>query len=232
MLFALAQLKTWVSSCLFNPPEIAKIEWESQNVSLSFCHLPVSSLKFHKSPLYSKLASLLMELLLSCRLTLVNYVSARTLVLIQATREIKSFSKVPVASNSCVFFHNNKQMKFLKEVNTQIIYIQRNNFLIRCLFLSLTEVSTKSLKSPGESPAGSHINIGKAGFLLVWRNYLIIFARRVWRKIFLEGRKAPGWWRKESTSCVIRAGSHWSVFCEMTQRGFSVLQHAVGMSGD
>lgn len=62
-----------------------------------------------------------MELHFSCRLTLANF-SARTLILIQATSEIKSFSKMPVASDSNMLFYNSKRMKFLKEVNTNHIH--------------------------------------------------------------------------------------------------------------
>lgn len=63
----MAQLKALVSNCLFNPPGTAKRDGESQDVSLCFCHLLLSSGKFHKSLPYSKLTFLLMDLHLSCR---------------------------------------------------------------------------------------------------------------------------------------------------------------------
>lgn len=145
----------------------------------------------------------------------------------QATGELASFSTVQVTSNPGVLFPNTKKLEFLNELSTQITYNQWSN-LIRCLFLSLVEISTRSLKSPGESPAGRYVITGTAEHLLVWPHYLVIFAKRnLKNKSSQRAGKPhdiPGWWRKESTSCVIEARQPPKCVLWMTQRGFSIIK--------
>lgn len=91
-----------------------------------------------------------------------------------------------------------KSSAYKLHVSNQVIFLS-------CLFLSLIELSTESLKSPGESPAGRCVSIGTARYLLVQSHYLVTFPTRNSSQRAGKPHNVPGWWRKESTSCVIRA---------------------------